>query len=137
MGHLNTRHYVAMFDDAHHVALTWLGYSFREGPRCGVGWVDVRNNIDYLAEVEVGTAVEIETQITRLGTKSITFVSEMRAKEGPPLRARMTAILVYFDLSRRVAIPIPEGTLALARDLQGTGAAGFRAKAAEQPSAGD
>ena len=106
MGHLNTRHYVALFDDATHVVLTRLGYSFRLAPVTQVGWADVRNEIDYLLEVPKGSVVEIYSGITRLGTKSLTIRSEMRDVETARVHARLKAILVHFDLQARKALPL-------------------------------
>jgi acyl-CoA thioester hydrolase len=104
LGHLNTRHYVAMFDDALAVVLAQLGH--RPGqPR---GWVDVRNEIDYLAEARVGNVLEIFACVSKIGGKSMTLDSEMRAIDGAPLHARMRAVVVYFDLELRQSVQIPE-----------------------------
>jgi acyl-CoA thioester hydrolase len=103
-GHLNTRHYVAMFDDATHVLIAHLGY--RKGD--AHGWVDVRNEIDYLAEVRAGAVVEISSSVTKLGTKSVTLCAEMRSFEGSLTHSRMQAVIVYFDLSRRCSARIPD-----------------------------
>jgi acyl-CoA thioester hydrolase len=108
MGHLNTRNYVAMFDDASFVVLARLGYLFREAPFTQLGWADVRNEIDYLAEVPLGTIVEIYSGIAKLGTKSITVVSEMRSAETTLVHARMKAVLVYFDRQAKKSVPLTE-----------------------------
>ena len=104
MGHLNSRHYVAMFDDATYVTIAHLGY--RHGT--GQGWVDVRNEVDYVSEVHAGAIVEIFSGIAKIGTKSLTVFSEMRSYEGTPIHARMRAVLARFDLVQRCAMPISE-----------------------------
>jgi acyl-CoA thioester hydrolase len=108
MGHLNTRHYVALFDDATHLLLTRIGYSYRLAPVTRLGWADVRNEIDYLHEVPRGSVVELYSGIVKLGTKSMTILSEMRDVETTQVHARMKAVLVYFDLQARAALPLTE-----------------------------
>jgi acyl-CoA thioester hydrolase len=93
-----------MFDDATHVVIAHFGY--RKGDVHG--WVDVRNEIDYLAEVRAGAVVEISSGVTKVGTKSVTLCSEMRSFEGSLTHSRMQAVIVYFDLSRRCSAPIPD-----------------------------
>jgi acyl-CoA thioester hydrolase len=104
MGHLNSRHYVAMFDDATYVVIAHLGYR----PGTAHGWADVRNEVDYVSEVRAGAVVEIFSGIAKIGTKSLTLVSEMRPFEGTLIYARMRAVLVSFDLVQRCAMPISE-----------------------------
>lgn len=104
MGHMNSRHYVAMFDDATYVVIAHLGYR----PGAGYGWVDVRNEVDYVKELPAGATVEIFSAVARIGNKSLTVYSEMRSFEGSPICARMRAVLVYFDLEQRCALPISQ-----------------------------
>ena len=104
MGHLNTRNYVAMFDDATYVILAHLGY--RPGER--LGRVDVRNETDYLTEVLAGSVVEISSSISKIGTKSLTIDSEMRSVDGKMIHARMRAVRVHFDLEQRLSMPMSE-----------------------------
>ena len=108
MGHLNTRHYLALFDDATHVVLARLGHSFRGPAEKQFGWADVRNEIDYLVEVPQGTVVDIYSGIYKLGTKSLTILSEMRDVETSQVHARMKAVVVYIDLAKRKALPISD-----------------------------
>jgi acyl-CoA thioester hydrolase len=105
MGHLNTRHYVGMFDDAHYIILRELeSCTSEQGPR--LGWADVRNEIDYLCEVKAGAVVHLNSGIRSIGTKSLRVVTEMHA--GDRRCARMCAIIVRFDLIERRSIPLSE-----------------------------
>ena len=68
MGHLTTRHYMAMFDDASYHALNAVfGWSGSDAEAGGTGFVDVRHEIDYVAEVRAGDLLEIRSRLDRLG----------------------------------------------------------------------
>jgi len=88
------------------VVLGRLGYSFREPAEKHFGWADVRNEIDYLVAVPQRTVVDIYSGTYKLGTKSLTILSQMRDVETSQVLARMKATVVYFDLARRKAVPI-------------------------------
>ena len=79
LGHMTTRHYVAMFDDAaYHMLYTvfgWIGASDAENK---IAWADVQHVIDYKAEVSVGDVLEIDSKLTKIGNKSITIHYEMK-----------------------------------------------------------
>jgi len=108
MGHLNVRHYVAMFDDANTHFLASLGWHPDDIRANRRGWADVRAEIDYEAEVAAGALVEIVCGVSRVGNKSLTLVAEMLARPGGQVQARMRATLVRFDLEARQAIPLEE-----------------------------
>ncbi len=107
-GHLNTRHYVAMFDDAvlHFLSLT--GFTRLADKEEQKGWADVRNVLEYKHEVSAGALVTINAGLKKVGTKSITVYQEMRSTETGDLHASMEATLVRFDLSSRSAIKITD-----------------------------
>jgi len=106
MGHLNVRHYVAMFDDANTHFLASVGWDPDDMRANGRGWADVRAEIDYMAEVAAGALVEVACGVARVGNKSLTLVAEMRARPGGAEHARMQTTLVRFDLEGRQAIPL-------------------------------
>lgn len=109
MGHLNTRHYLAMFDDASYLLLNeatgwYAGSKVWEGR----GWADVNNNIDYLNELHAGELVEIVGGISAIGNSSFTAHYEMKSKLTGKVAARMTAKIIYFDLNARKSMPLTE-----------------------------
>jgi acyl-CoA thioester hydrolase len=107
-GHLNTRHHLALFDDANLLFMSELGYHPDESLRSRRGWADVRNEIDYLSEVKAGGIVEIYAGIAKLGTTSVVIELEMRAARDARVHSRMRAIVVHFDMDTRAAIPLPD-----------------------------
>jgi len=113
-GHLNTRHYVGIFDDAHQVLLSRIADEAQEAAP-GLGWADVRNEVDYLAEIKAGTVVDVFTGLRRIGTKSLTIATEIRRAKTPHACARMLAIITRFDLTARRAVPLSASLIESAR----------------------
>jgi acyl-CoA thioester hydrolase len=111
-GHLNTRHYVGIFDDANQVLLARIA-----GPDAAatLGWADVRNEVDFVAEITAGTVVDVFAAIRRIGTKSLTIASELRQAHSDDACARMLAIITRFDLTARRAVPLSQPLIESAR----------------------
>jgi acyl-CoA thioester hydrolase len=107
MGHLNSRHIFALFDDATFQLFALLDYPFAEQQKSGLGWADVHLEIDLSHEVPAGTALVVRTGIVKLGTKSFTCCHELFTAYSEVLHARMTAVIACFDLTARRAAPLP------------------------------
>lgn len=113
-GHLNTRHYVGIFDDANHVLLARIvGQS--QDAASALGWADVRNELDFTAEIKAGTVVDVFAAIRRIGTKSLTIASEVRRANSDDVCARMLAIITRFDLTARRAVALSRPLIESAR----------------------
>lgn len=109
MGHLTTRHYMAMFDDASYVLLfEATGWAPGVEAWAGLGWADVRHELEYKDELSAGTIVEISGGVKRIGSTSIETCFEMRKMSGKSLAATMSAKTVFFDLALRKARPFTE-----------------------------
>lgn len=109
MGHLNTRHYHAMFDDASYQLLNEAtGWSTTSSDWQGKGFADVHNSLDYFDELKVGELVEINGGISQVGNSSLTTVYEMKNKHTGKVSATMTAKLIYFDLVARKSLPLTD-----------------------------
>jgi acyl-CoA thioester hydrolase len=106
-GHMNTMHYVGMFDQAfwHHVSA--LGFTRELMARCRSGFVDVRDTIEYKAELGVGSLVAIESGLRKVGTTSMTAIHRMRNVETGELAATSEKVSVYFDLEARCKTAFP------------------------------
>lgn len=106
-GHLNTRHYVGIFDDANQILLARIA-----GPPQDLvpilGWVDVRNELDFMAEIEAGIVVDVFAAIRRIGTKSLTIAAELRRASSDHVCARMVATISRFDLTARRAVALSQ-----------------------------
>ena len=62
MGHLNVRHYVAMFDDA---SFQLLGRIAGREMDAKLGWADVRMEIAYKHETPLGKLVTIRSRVEK------------------------------------------------------------------------
>jgi acyl-CoA thioester hydrolase len=113
-GHLNTRHYVGIFDDANQVLLSRIATG-SEDAAAGLGWADVRNEVEYLAEITAGTVVDVSAAIRRIGTKSLAIVAEIRRSGSADACARMLAIITRFDLTARRAVALSPSLIESAR----------------------
>ena len=107
MGHMNTRHYLAMFDDASYQLLhEATGWSATAQDWQGRGFADVHNSLDYLGELKAGELIEIEGGISATGNSSFTANYVMTNKLTGEPAAKMTAKLIYFDLVARKSMPL-------------------------------
>jgi acyl-CoA thioester hydrolase len=109
LGHLTTRHYVAMFDDASyhmlHAVFGWAGASDADGK---IGWADVRHVIEYRAEVVAGDILEIRAGLAKIGTKSITISYEMTNLGKNEMSATLECVCVLFDLQTRTSVELSD-----------------------------
>lgn len=110
--HLNTRHCVGIFDDANQVLLARIA---RQETVPTLGWADVRNELDFIAEIRAGAIVDVFAAIRRIGTKSLTIASELRRANSDDACARMLAIITRFDLTARRAVALSQPLIESAR----------------------
>jgi len=99
MGHMNTRHYAGMFDDATFQLLGRVAGADAD-PRKH-GWADVRMEIYFVHEVPAGTLLTIRSLVERVGNSALTHTHVMTATLDGKLLARARAVTVHFDLVAR------------------------------------
>lgn len=105
MGHMTTRFYVGMFDDAGYHLLSEIGYT-QDRVAKGTGMAEIESTYTYISEVLQGTMVQISGRFTGIGTKSITAEYEMTHRDTGALLARYKSVIVEFDLKKRVAVSV-------------------------------
>lgn len=105
MGHLTTRHHVAMFDDAAYHLFAAIGFS-QDHLNAGIGLADVRTTLTYRAELRAGALTLVKGRLVRLGRTSLVAVYTMHEVPTGRLAAEMEAVTVQFDLAARAAIPL-------------------------------
>lgn len=109
LGHMTTRFYVAMFDDAsYHFLYALCGWSGASDDEGKLGWVDAKHVINYQVEVEAGDLLEVRAKLDRIGTKSITASYKMQNITKGESAATLECVYVFFDLQARKALPITE-----------------------------
>ncbi|HEX4913278.1 MAG TPA: thioesterase family protein [Vicinamibacterales bacterium] len=107
-GHMNVRHYAAFFDDAGFHIMSKAGISLTELRARGLGSVVASLTIDFHHELTAGQLIVITGGFTRIGHKSAT--SEMRLYDADTRThcATQKTVEVFFDTTRRIAVPIPD-----------------------------
>lgn len=107
-GHMNVRHYAAMFDDAGWHVLAKAGISLTDVRRRGLGTVVATLTIDFHHEITAGQLALIQGAITKVGTKSFSY--ELRLLEADSMMhcATQKAVEVCFDTKARKGVPLPE-----------------------------
>ena len=109
LGHMTTRHYVAMFDDAaYHMLYNVFGWTGSSDDNNKIAWADVQHIFDYKAEVSVGDILEIQAKLTKIGNKSITIHYEMRNLGNNDVAATLQVICVLFDLETRQSVAMSD-----------------------------
>jgi acyl-CoA thioester hydrolase len=106
MGHMTTRYYMGMFDDASLHFLYEIGFRMSMIRNARIGWADVKHTIEYMKELSEGDLVCIESRPIAMSNRSIQYLHELRHCETNQVHARMLAASVQFDLDRRKAIPV-------------------------------
>ncbi|MCO6057504.1 acyl-CoA thioesterase [Pseudomonas sp. MOB-449] len=106
-GHLNTRHYAALFDDA--IFLFWgrFGVQLPEEGASSVVPVTAEMKTGFLSETRAGTIVSICVHVVRVGAKSVTLHFEMSEARSDKLLATCDAVEVFFDTQSRTSQAIP------------------------------
>ena len=99
MGHLNARHYAAMFDDASFQLLGQIAGADLDPAR--LGWADVRLELDYVQEVRTGGLVTIRSHVEKVGASSLVLGHVMTGSVDGALHARARVVTVHFDLAAR------------------------------------
>ncbi len=108
LGHMNVQHYVGMFDQASFHLLAALGIDLEDSRSGGEFLVDVQHTVQYKAEQRAGSLVRIESAVTKIGTTSLTLVHRMFNCRTGVLAATSEVVEVYFDLTTRSSLPIPD-----------------------------
>jgi acyl-CoA thioester hydrolase len=110
LGHLTTRYYVGMFDDAsYHFLHDLFGWGGVIDPERRRGWVDVSHKIGYLDEVVAGDPLEIRAALKKIGNKSLVVDYEMINRKSGEVAATLEAVYVLFDLEQRSGVAIDDG----------------------------
>ncbi|MEE4174102.1 MAG: acyl-CoA thioesterase [Xanthomonadales bacterium] len=109
LGHLTTRFYTAMFDDASYHFLFelfgWTGASDEAGERA---FVDVRHELDFRDEILAGELLEIRAGLERVGTKSLVARYDMIKRDSGGIAASLQATYVLFDLQSRQSLALDD-----------------------------
>lgn len=116
LGHMTTRFYMAMFDDAsYHFLHHLFGWNGARDENGEYGCVDVRHTINYQAEVDAGDLLEVRAELLKVGGKSMTVSYEMINLGSGDVAATLESVVVLFDLENRRAVTIPDELRSVAK----------------------
>ena len=116
LGHLTTRYYTAMFDDAsYHFLHHLFGWNGARDQKGELGWVDDRHTLNYQAEVAAGDLLEVRAELSKVGGKSMTISYEMINLGNGDIAATLESVVVLFDLVQRAAVTIPDDLRGVAK----------------------
>lgn len=104
MGHLTTRIYTALFDEASHKLVKACGYKVDEKQ----GFVDLEINMKFIAEIREGGGFYIKSGIVKLGNSSFTAMHYMFNAKDDSLISTCEEKAVIFDIEKRTSKPMTE-----------------------------
>ena len=110
-GHLNTRHHMALFDDAGFHFLHMLARAGGTHLDDGLGWADVSLKTTLRDEVPKGALVLVRTKLLKLGRSSVTYLHEMRSADDDRLHSDCECVTVRFDLTARKSAPLGDALI--------------------------
>ena len=107
-GHMNTMHYVGMFDTAFWHHLSALGFTRKYLNERGTGFFDVKDIVEYHVEQGPGALIMIESGLLRVGNTSIVAFHRMRSTEDGEIAATSEKVTVYASLAGRTKVALPD-----------------------------
>lgn len=107
MGHVNVQHYMAIYDQAGCHLLAAMGLTPAYMHQTDAGFADVKQVIEYRAELRAGALVRMESRFLEIGTKSVRHEHRLVDAEHGSLAATFEAVSVHFDMGARKATPFP------------------------------
>ncbi len=112
-GHLNVRYYSHFFDDAGFVLWSLSGVTKAFFEEKAINTVVARTECDLRREVLAGELLAVRSQWVSVGTKSVTYVQELRGLDDDSLRAVQRVVEVCFDPKTRQSTSWPAELRAL------------------------
>jgi acyl-CoA thioester hydrolase len=106
-GHVNNATYLTYFEQARVGYLTQLGLFSRDQSFSEIGVIIADIHIRFLAPLYWGTSIKVGVRTSRIGGKSLGVEQCIRAADSDHLFADGTVVLVAYDYSKHVTIPVP------------------------------
>src|SRR5262249_35802470 len=107
-GHMNVRHYAALFDDAGWHMLARAGVSLGELNARGLGSVVATLTIDFHHEIKAGQPALITGMTTPGGTNTFDYALKLFEADSMTHCATQKAVEVCFDTVKRRSVRLPD-----------------------------
>ena len=117
LGHMNVQHYMGRLSLAGFAVMEKIGLGGETMSVHRRALSMLRCEIDFRRELSEGEAIRLETQMLKVGTKSLTFRHRMIIEADGVLAMEAQIVAVCIDLDARVSAPLPDAVAATARGL--------------------
>ena len=108
-GHMNVRWYAHFFDDAaYHIWPVFWGSLQKMESEVGVHTVTGRATTEFRKELVAGDLIRIDCRISRLGSKSCSFLQRMIHIDTGEIHATCEITEVFFNPETRKSASMPE-----------------------------
>ncbi len=107
MGHMNSRHIMAMLDDATAVFFGTKISDPRAHKEAGLGWADRKHSIEFVGEINAGDLLEVRSRISRFGKTSLTVEHQLLNAVTGDVLALSEVVTVCIDLAARRSMTLP------------------------------
>ena len=107
MGHMNTPHYVAAFDQSMWHLVAACGYRTAWIQERGEGWADVKYVLEFRQELKAGELFHVASSVVQLGKSTLVSRHEIFHTDSERIAASADMTSVYFDLKNRTSKPLP------------------------------
>jgi acyl-CoA thioester hydrolase len=107
-GHLNVRHYAAMFDEAGWHMLARCGVSLTDLRARGLGSVVATLTIDFHHELKAGQLVLVTGALMKVGAKSFAYDMRLYEADTNTHCATQKTVEVCFDTTQRTSAVLPD-----------------------------
>ena len=105
LGHINNASYFTYLEDARIDFLEEMGISIKDEV---FAFMLVSTKCDFISQGYFGQILQVDTKVLKIGTKSLTLVSDILDKESGKVIAKGEATIVYFNLLDEKTIEIPD-----------------------------
>jgi acyl-CoA thioester hydrolase len=106
-GHMNVRHYLAVFDEAGYPMIERFGLTPEFHARHGTGGFDLEHHMHYLNEVRIGDDVAVYLRVVGRTSKRVHYLMFMVNETRQNLAAIFECVNSFVDLTQRRTAPYP------------------------------
>jgi|SRR5690625_406357 len=105
LGHINNASYFTYLEDARINFLEKLDISIKDE---SLAFMLVSTKCDFISQGYFGQILQVNTEVLKIGIKSITLVSDILDKDSRKVIAVGEATIVYFNLLEEKTVEIPD-----------------------------
>ena len=116
-GHMNIRHFVAVFDDAGDAFYLTVGLADADHLRRHSGTMDLEHHTHFVREVRPGDRLAVHLRIVGVGSKRFHYLMFLVNQSTNQTSSIFECVNTFVDLSTRKTVPWPEDVHSALLDL--------------------